>query len=169
MTRFWCAIIWLKLWWFMLNWRDPFSFFCDITYGYSLIVRFLKNQKPRLRFDLFGLNENHKSYHNLPLWNHSNHANKRCCLYLFTRIRQTSYFKAESRLSQPKTVGGSTEHPRKVWTSINKIEVTFDWMALSEILFRMKSNLQKTDNQNDLVPRFRSKSLYRRTSKIELK
>ena len=53
--------------------------------------------------------------------------------------------------------------------ALKKIEVTFDWMALSEILFRMKSNLQKTDNQNDLVPRFRSKSLYRRTSKIEVK
>ena len=89
-TRFWCVgiddylaeivVIYAKLTWSFLD-------FCDITYGCSLIVRFLKNQKPRLRFDLFGLNENHKSYHNLPLWNQSKHANKRCCLYLFTRIR----------------------------------------------------------------------------------
>ena len=99
------VVIYAKLTW-------SFLVFCDITYGSSLIVRFLKNQKPRLRFDLFGLNENHKSYHNSPLWNHSKHANKWCWLYLFTRIRQTSYFKAESRLSKPKTVGGSTERPR---------------------------------------------------------
>ena len=109
------VVIYAKLTW-------SFLVFCDITYGCSLIVRFLKNQKPRLRFDLFGLNENHKSYHNSPLWNHSKHANKRCCLYLFTRIRQTSYLKAETRLSKPKTVGESTEKPRKVWTNTKE-----DW------------------------------------------